>query len=108
MPIGKLATPITSRTGILSSPNTSLQQFRSTVRYPWLIEKISRGRDIDAEPDDSGNLVERSQIFFRDGQGIERRYMRCFPASRAVEFLADTPDEFRLLVFDRQHAAEKQ
>ena len=41
-------------------------------------------------------------------EGIESRYVRGFPACHAVQFLADTPDKLRLLVFDRQHAAEKQ
>jgi len=31
-----------------------------------------------------------------------------FPACRSVEFLADTPNKFWLLVFGRKHAAEEQ
>lgn len=41
---------------------------KATWLYPWLIEEITRGRDIDAKPDNLGNLVEQSQMFSRDGR----------------------------------------
>src|ERR1700682_2191621 len=50
-----------------------LQQLRSGVSDFRLIADISRSGHRHAEPDDARHFVERSQMFSRDSENVERR-----------------------------------
>ena len=43
----------------------------------------------------------------RSGKYIKGGGAGCFPPSLSVQFLADTPEEFRLMPHNGKHAAEE-
>src|SRR4029079_13121360 len=62
----------------------------------------------DAETNDSRHFVERSQMFSRDREGVERREVSCFASSFDVELGADAPDELCGTAFGWKHAGKKK
>src|SRR5271167_4449486 len=62
IPIGRLATPITCRVDILSSPKTSLSSSEAPSATLRLGEKISRHGDENAKFYDTGNFIQRPQV----------------------------------------------
>src|SRR5438270_14079652 len=76
-----------------------LQQLRSGVSDFRLIADISRSGHRHAQPDDPRHFVERSQMFSRDREDVERGEMRCFAPCFYIELRADAPNKFRAATF---------
>jgi hypothetical protein len=72
-----------------------LQQLRSCVSNLRLIADITGSGDRDTKPDDSRHFIERSQVFSRDREDIERREMSRVAPGIHIELRADAPNEFR-------------
>src|SRR5207237_62125 len=78
--------------GHLVSSETVLQQLRSGVSASRLIADISRGCHRHAEPDDPRHFVERSQMFSRDSENVERGEVSRLAPRFHIELRADASD----------------
>ena len=107
-PKGRLATPITNRADISVYTENGFEQLGSTISHLRLIDIIPRGCHINAEPDDTGNLVQRPQMLPSNSQSVNCRSMCCFPTGSFIQLFANAPDMLGLLIFHGQHASEKQ
>ena len=58
MPRGRLATPMTSRTGNVLVAKDISKQIRGCVRDPGLVEEVPGCRYEDSEPDDARHSIE--------------------------------------------------
>ena len=85
-----------------------LQQLRGAIRDLWLIANISRSRHKHAEPNDSRDFVERSQMVFGDSETVERREPSCLSSRFRVELRANAPNEFCSATFCREHPGQKK
>src|SRR5437660_5463884 len=85
-----------------------LQQLRSGVSDLRLITDISGSGHRHAEPDDPRHFVERSQMFSRDSENVERREVSCLAPRFHIELRADAPNEFRPVAFRGKHPAQKK
>src|SRR6266513_2782994 len=81
-----------------------LQQLRSGVSDFRLIADISRSGHRHAEPDDPRHFVERSQMFSRDSENVERGEMCSLAPRFHIELRADASDKFRCTAFRRKHS----
>src|SRR4029453_18078467 len=85
-----------------------LRQLRSGISDFWLIAPVSRSGDGHTEPDDSRHFVERSQMFSRHSQDVERGEM-CSLASRFhIKLRADAPYKFCHAAFRGEHPGQKK
>jgi hypothetical protein len=94
--------------GVLLFSEDVLQQLRSCVSDLRLIANIARSSDRHTESDDPRHFVERSQMFFRDREDIERREVSRLASRVHIEFRADASNEFRDATFRGKHPGNKK
>src|SRR5580658_7187580 len=84
------------------------KKVRCSIRNPRLVEKLSRCRHEHAQSNHARHAIERSQMFLSRCQCAQSRRAYRIPPRLDIHFLPQPAKILRLVIHNREHAAEEK
>src|SRR5215472_6879919 len=107
IPSGKLATPITSRTGTLSLPKISRRRSEApSATFGW--SKKSPEVAMNTPRRTTRVIRENQEVLARRGKSNECRCQRCVASRLGIKLLSQSADVFWLVIDHREHSTQEE
>jgi hypothetical protein len=107
-PRGRLSTPNTRRVDILSSPQDIAEKFRNRIGDGDMIGEIAVRGNLDSEPHDSRDPVQRSKALPRHREHVQGGGVRSPSAVFGVQLLSGAAQEFSHMTDRGGHPRQEQ
>jgi len=84
------------------------EQIRGSVGNPGLVKEVAGGCQEDSEANHARHTIERAQMLFGRGQGAQGRSPNRIAAHFGIQFLPQPAKILRLVIHNREHAAQEE
>ena len=84
------------------------KEVRHGIPYPGLVKEVSMSCHEQAETDNACDSIERAQMLFGSSEGAQSSSVCRVPSRLDIKFFPEPAKILRLMIDNREHAAQKE